>query len=63
APAPLSTPERLSGSTSSEGSSSKPKKSKNEKKKWTAHKHSSGKTYYYNHKTKKSTWKKPESLT
>eukprot|EP01031_Cornospumella_fuschlensis_P029733 gene29733-35899_t len=59
---PSSTPERQSGSTSSEDSGKKKKKAKKAKTEWTAHTHSSGKTFYYNHKTKKSTWKKPEGL-
>lgn len=28
---------------------------------WSAHRHSSGRVYYYNRLTKKSTWKKPEN--
>lgn len=33
-----------------------------EKKQWTAHKAANGLTYYFNSKTKKSQWEKPECL-
>lgn len=29
---------------------------------WSAHRHSSGKVFYYNNKTRKSTWKRPEEF-